>query len=384
MEANSGNRKKSLRRIPLGHVFGIPIAVHYSWFPIFVLLTWVLALSYYPSECQGWPTVLYWAMSALTAILLFVAVLFHELGHAVVALRYRVPVCGITLYIFGGVAEMGEEPPSAVAELWIAVAGPVVSFTLAVVLGLLQAALSGFAPLLALAKYLAYVNGTLALFNLIPGFPLDGGRVFRAIVWAVTQDLRRATLVAAKLGLGVSLLFVVLGVWQIVLGNMGTGLWMAFIGWFLETAARAEVQRQETQGLLTGHRASEAMDPSHAAIPAGTTLEQLVDRSIRAAGQCSFVIEAGDHAVGLLTLHQIEGVPRSEWPTTPADRIMIPLARAESVGPDSELWIVLQEMDRSGVSQLPVMASGQILGILSREGILRLLRTLREKPCCLE
>jgi Zn-dependent protease len=381
MGVNPRRRQKNLRTIRLGRILSIPIGVHYSWFPIFVLLTWVLAVSYYPSECQGWPMVLCWLMGALTAILLFAAVLVHELGHAAVALRYRVPVRSITLFIFGGVAQIDEEPPSAIAEFWIAVAGPLVSFILAAVLSLLQAALSGFAPLLALAKYLAYVNGTLALFNLIPGFPLDGGRVFRAVVWAVTHDLRRATLVAANLGRGVSLLFVVLGVWQMVLGNMGTGLWMTFIGWFLETTARAEVQRQEAQGLLAGRRAVEAMDADPASIGAGTVLQHLKDRSIRVAGQHSFVVEADGHSVGLLTPHQIKGIPQSEWPTTPAGRIMIPVARAKSIGPDSDLWIVLQEMDRSGVTQLPVMANGRIVGMLTREDIMRFLRTLREKPC---
>jgi Zn-dependent protease len=381
MKVNSEARKKNLRTIPLGHVFGIPISVHYSWFTILVLLTWVLAVSYYPAEFDDWSAVLYWIMGALTAILLFVAVLVHELGHAVVAQRYKVPVRGITLFIFGGVAQMGEEPPNAVAEFWIAVAGPLVSFALAAVLGLLHAALSGVAPLLALTKYLAYVNGTLALFNLIPGFPLDGGRVFRAVMWAITHNLRRATLLAANLGRGVSLLFVVLGVWQVIDGKIGTGLWVAFIGWFLETAARTEVQRQEIQGLLAGRRTAEAMDADPAFIAAGTTLQQLVDRFIRVAGQRSFVIETDDHTVGLLTLHQIKGVPRSQWPTTAAARIMTPTAQAKPVGPDSELWIVLQEMDRSGATQLPVMANGRIVGMLTREDIMRFLRTLREKPC---
>jgi Zn-dependent protease len=381
MKVNSEARKKNLRTIPLGHVFGIPIGVHYSWFTILVLLTWVLAVSYYPAEFHDRSAVLYWIMGALTAILLFVAVLVHELGHAVVAQRYKVPVRGITLFIFGGVAQMGEEPPNAVAEFWIAVAGPLVSFALAAVLGLLQPVLSGIAPLLALAKYLTYVNGTLAVFNLIPGFPLDGGRVVRAVMWAVTRNLPRATLVAANLGRGVSFLFIVLGVWQFVVGNYGTGLWIVFIGWFLETAARAEVRRQKIQGLLAGRRAAEAMDADPAFIAAGTTLQQLVDRFFRVAGQRSYVLEADDHTVGLLTLHQIKGVPRSQWPTTPAARIMIPAAQAKPVGPDSELWIVLQEMDRSGVTQLPVMANGRIVGMLTREGIMRFLSTLREKPC---
>jgi len=380
MGVNLRRRQRNLRTIPLGSVRGIPIGVHYSWFPIFALLTWVLAVSYYPAEFHDWSAVLYWIMGTLTTILLFAAVLVHELGHAVVARRYKVPVRGITLFIFGGVAQIGDEPPSPVAEFWIAVAGPLASVTLAAVCGLLQVVLSSPAPFLALVRYLTYVNFTLALFNLIPGFPLDGGRVLRAVVWAITHDLRRANLLVANLGRGVSLLFIVVGLWQVFDGNISTGLWIAFIGWFLETAARAGVRRQEIQGLLAGHHALEAMDPDHAVIPAGTTLQQLVDRFVRVAGQRSFVIEADDHTVGLLTLHQIKGVPRSQWPTTAAARIMTPTAWAKSIGPDSELWIVLQEMDRSGVAQLPVMANGQILGMLSREGIMRFLRTLREKP----
>jgi Zn-dependent protease len=380
MEVNGTDRKKNLRTIPLGRVLGIPIVAHYSWFTILVLLTCALAVGYYPAEFQGWSTIPYWILAAVTALLLFVGVLLHELGHAVVASHYQVPVRGITLFIFGGVAQMDEEPPNAVAEFWIAIAGPLVSFAVAAVLGLLQAALSGAAPLLALAKYLAYVNGTLALFNLIPGFPLDGGRVFRAVVWAITHNFRRATLLAANLGRGVSLLFIVVGVWQVIDGNISTGLWIALIGWFLETAARGEVRRQEIQGLLAGRRTAEAMDADPASIGAGTVLQHLVDGSIRVAGQRSFVVEADGHSVGLLTLHQIKGVPRSEWPTTPAGRLMVPVARAKSIGPDSDLWNVLQEMDRSGVSQLPVMKNGRIVGLLTREGIMRFVRTLREKP----
>jgi Zn-dependent protease len=359
-------------------VLGIPIGLHYSWFTILVLLTCVLAVSYYPADLPGWPRATIWIMSALTVILLFVAVLFHELGHAVVALHYQVPVRGIDLFVFGGVAEIGDELPSPIAEFWIALAGPLVSFALAAVLSLLQPILSGIGPLLALTKYLTYANGTLAVFNLIPGFPLDGGRVVRAVMWAVTRNLRRATLVAAHLGRGVSLLFIVLGVWQFVVGNHSTGLWIAFIGWFLETAARAEVRRQEIQGWLAGHCASEAMTSDHAAISPGTTLQQLVDHSILATGRRSFMIEGDDQAVGLLTLHQIQGVPRSEWPTTPVARIMLPAAQIRSVEPDCELWTALQNMEREGITQLPVMANGQILGMLTRKGILRFMHTLQE------
>jgi CBS domain-containing protein len=163
-----------------------------------------------------------------------------------------------------------------------------------------------------------------------------------------------------------------------VVGSYGTGLWIVLIGWFLETAARAEVQRQETQGLLSGHHVSVAMSTGCPIISTGTTLQQLVDQHVRGRGQRSFVIERDDGAVGLLTLHQIKEVPRSEWATTTAGQVMIPVAHMKRVRPDTELWTVFQKMDRDGVSQLPVMANGQILGMLTREGISSYLRTLRE------
>jgi Zn-dependent protease len=317
-------------------------------------------------------------VSVLTTLLLFVSVLLHELGHAAVALQYQVPVRGISLFIFGGVAQIEEEPSSPLAEFWIAIAGPLVSFVLAMIFGLLQVVLAGPPVLLALVKYLTYANGTLAVFNLIPGFPLDGGRVIRAMIWAVTGNFRRAALVAAHLGRAVSFLFVIVGIWQIVVGNVGTGLWLAFIGWFLETAARAAIRRQRIKDLLAGHYVSEAMDPQHTAIPASTTLQKLEERHNLATGQGDFMIEVDDHTKGLLTSHQIQKVPRSEWPTTSAGRIMLPVTQVKSVEPDGELWTVLQQMERDGVSRLPVITNGQVQGTLSRERIMRFLRMMRE------
>ncbi len=210
--------------IPLGRIIGIPIGLDYSWFLIFVLLTWTLAVGYFPSEFKNWPIAEYWIVGAVTSVLLFASVLLHELGHSVVALRYKIPVRSITLFIFGGVAQIGKEPPSAAAEFWIAIAGPVVSFALAILFGLLEPLFASIAPLLALAKYLSFINGALAVFNLIPGFPLDGGRVFRAIVWGITHSLRRATVIAGNVGRFIGFLFVVFGVWQMLAGNLITFL----------------------------------------------------------------------------------------------------------------------------------------------------------------
>lgn len=365
------------QNIPLGRVMGIPIGLDYSWFLVFALLTWSLASSYYPAEFKNWPPLLYWFMGAVTAILLFVSVLLHELGHSVVALRYKIPVRSITLFIFGGVARLGAESPSAIAEFYIAIAGPLVSLVLAVFFYLVQPLVAGMEPLLGLAKYLAYINFALVLFNLIPGYPLDGGRVFRAIVWAVTKNMRRATLLAANVGRAFGFLFIFVGVWQVFSGNFG-GLWITFIGWFLDRAAAAQVQQVMFQGLLAGHTVSQAMSNHCAAIPEELTLQQLVDDHILGSGQRCFLVNRGEKSIGMMTLHRIKEVPRPDWATTRAGRVMLPLEQLKRTSPDAELWAALQQMDRDGVNQLPVTRNSHVIGMLSREDVITFLRTLQE------
>ncbi len=364
--------------IPLGRILGIPIGLDYSWFLIFVLITWTMAVGYYPAEFKSWPVAQYWIVGAITAIMLFVSVLLHELGHSVVAMRYKIPVRSITLFIFGGVSLIGAEPPSAIAGFWIAIVGPVVSFALAVVFRLMEPFLAGVSPLLALSKYLVYINVALGFFNLIPGFPLDGGGVFRAIVWGVTHSMRRATLIAANVGRFIAYLFIVFGVWQIFGGNFINGMWIAFIGWFLESAARGQVQQLTLHDMLAGHKVSQAMNRQYATIPPDTTLQHLVDDHILASGRRSFVVKQGDTVVGLLTLHHLKEIPRSDWHATTATQAMIPAGQMKQVRPDAELEEALEEMDRDGVNQLPVMTDGQIQGMLSREDVVGYLRTLQE------
>jgi Zn-dependent protease len=370
--------KMNRRTISLGHIFGIPIGLDYSWFLIFVLLTWTMAVGYYPAEFKDWPVIQYWIAGAITSIMLFVSVLLHELGHSLVAMRYKIPVRSITLFIFGGVSLIGSEPPSAAAGFWISIAGPIVSFSLAAFFYLLHPFFSGVTPLLALLKYLIYINIALGVFNLIPGFPLDGGGIFRSVVWRITHDMSRATVIAANVGRFIAYIFIILGVWQIFIGNFINGIWIAFIGWFLESAAVAQVQQQALRGILAGRKVSQAMNRQYASIPADTTLQELVDDHVLGSGQRSFIVKRGDIVIGLLTLHHIKEIPRSVWPTRTVAQIMIPIEQVKRVRPDAELWAALEEMDRDGVNQLPVMTDGQIQGVLSREDIIGYLRTLRE------
>ncbi|MGD1073633.1 MAG: site-2 protease family protein [Bryobacteraceae bacterium] len=364
--------------IPLGRILGIPIGLDYSWFLIFGLITWTMAVGYYPAEFKNWPAVQYWIMGAATAIMLFVSVLLHELGHSAVAMSYKIKVRSITLLIFGGISQIGAEPPSAAAQFWISIAGPAVSFALAGVFFLLQSVFTHVAPLLALDKYLVYINIVLGLFNLIPGFPLDGGGVFRAAVWGITHNLRRATLVAANLGRFIAFFFIGLGVWQMLAGNLINGMWIAFIGWFLENAAKGQVQQLAFHDMLAGHNVSQAMNRHYTAVPADTTLQRLVDVHILGSGLRSFVVKRSNEVVGLLTLHHVKEVPRSEWSTTTSAQAMIPIEQTKRVQPDAELWTALEEMDRDGVNQLPVMTDGHIQGMLSREDVITFLRTIQE------
>jgi Zn-dependent protease len=364
--------------IPLGKILNIPVNVDYSWFLIFILLTWSLAISYYPSEFRGWPTALYWILGAITTIMLFVSVLLHELGHSIVALRYKIPVRNITLFIFGGVAQITSEPPTAMSEFWIAIAGPAVSFLLAGIFALLEFVVTSLTPLFALMKYLAYINGTLGLFNLIPGFPLDGGRVFRAIVWGTSGNFRKATRIASGVGRVIAYLFILVGVYFIFSGNFAGGIWIAFIGWFLESAAQSQVQQLAVRDLLAGRKVYQAMSQNYTIISPTITLQSLADTHILGEGRRFFIVQDEYNMRGILTLQRIREIPRERWSSTTAGQAMIQAGDMQWVRPDAELWDALERMDQNGVNQLPVIQDSQIAGLLTRENVISFLRTLQE------
>ena len=365
--------------ISLGRIFGIPIGLDFTWFLIFIWLTWILARSYYPVEFHNWPTLEYWIVGAITSIMLFVSVLLHELGHSVIAMRYKIKVRRITLFIFGGVAEISGEPPKASAEFWIAIAGPVVSFALAVLFYFLEQAATGFAPVWALLKYLSFINFILAVFNLIPGFPLDGGRVFRAVVWGITHNFSRSTRIAATVGRFFGFFFIFIGVLRIFSGDLGDGIWIVFIGWFLESAATGQLRQQELHELLDGHKVSDIRYGNYQIVPADTTLQNLVDHHVLGSGRRSFLVQNGERLSGLLTLHGIREVPRDKWSTTHITEIMIPKDQLQTVQSNLPLWDALIKMDRDGVNQLPVVEEhDKIVGIISREDIITYLRTLKD------
>ncbi len=359
--------------IPIGRLFGISIDLDYSWFFIVALLTWMLAASYYPVQFPGWTDSAYWGIGFATALLLFVSVLVHELAHSLVAKRYGIPVPRITLFLFGGVSQIATEPPSASSEFWIAIAGPVTSLAIGALCWEIEPAFAGQELMYALLEYLALMNLILALFNLIPGFPLDGGRVLRAAVWKATHNYHRATVAAGISGRFFGFLLIFLGIWQAVTGDIVGGIWIVVIGWFLESAAGSQLQQESIKSMLGDHKVADAMQRDFPHIAGDISLHELVEHYLVQSNAHAVVLTAPDGTVGVVTLSAVSSISREMWPYTMASQVMTPLRAADTTRPDAILWSALEKMGRGGVNQLPVVDNGGIVGMLSREDILHYL-----------
>jgi Zn-dependent protease/CBS domain-containing protein len=363
--------------IPLGRIFGIPLRIDLSWFLIFALMMWSLAVGYFPKEFNHWSVAAYWINGAITAFLFFVSVLLHELAHSLVALHYKIPVRSITLYIFGGASEITTEPSSPLSDFWITLSGPIVTFMLAGIFALLAQIFMGYDLVYAPLKYLAYINLLLGLFNMIPGYPLDGGTVLMSIIWGVTHSRHWAVLVSASIGSFFAYVFILYGVYQVMRGGLMNGLWIAFIGWFILNASGTQVRRERLKGVLSDHKVSEAMSYGYTIVHSGTFLQYLVDEHIISGGRRFFIIKQDEQMLGLLTLHDLYEVPREKWPTTTVNEVMVPTPDLKQIGPDTGIWHAIEAMDRNGVNQLPVMKDGQIQGVLTREDVISFLRKPR-------
>lgn len=363
----------------LGSVWGIPIGLHWSLFLVFALLVWSLGGSYFPAEYPDLAPATAFGLAALTGVLFFASILLHELGHAWVAVREGVPVRGITLFIFGGVAEIGEPTKSAASEFRIAAGGPLVSLALYLLfqgLFLLDGSISALA---APTEWLARINLLLLLFNLIPGYPLDGGRMLRAAVWHFTGNEQTGWRVAMASGQIVSFGFIAWGVFQIVQGNVANGIWIAFIGWFLQNATAAENASRTVQRQLSGTTVAQAMGlVDEPRVPSWMKLRQLVDDHVLAHGQGSFLVVDGDVPRGVLTLPEVTRVPQDRWDWTSVSEIMTPWSRLGRVAPTTDLLDALKLMESGGFGHLPVVEGDRLVGLLTRDEILRFLRLRAE------
>lgn len=366
----------------IGRIHGIEIAVHWSWLIIFVLLTWSLAEFFFPPLYPGWDLATYWVVGAISSLLLFVSVLIHELSHSLVAETQGIPVDSITLFVFGGVSNIEQEPATARSEFLMAVAGPASSLVIgAICFGILQTFGSRLAaPIQGILLAMAFYNVILGVFNLIPGFPLDGGRIFRSIVWGLTGSFSEATKVATVLGQVFAYLFIFGGLLLVLSGAFVSGLWLVFIGWFLNNAAVQGRRQAELESLLRGVRVRAVMIPNPPVVPAGTTIAEFVERYVleRNLRAAPVVAEIQDRIIGLITLNEVRQVPRERWGTVTVEQVMRPLSELTVATPDEPLIQALRDMSRSDVNQIPVVSNGHLVGMLTRGNVIRYLEIREE------
>jgi Zn-dependent protease/predicted transcriptional regulator len=364
--------------ITLGKIFGIQFRLHYSWFIIFVLITVSLSWQYFPIAYPDWNTSTYWVVGVFTSLLFFASVLTHELAHSLVGRANGIPVKSITLFIFGGVAHMTREATRHGAELKMAAAGPIASLAIAGFFFLLYFSIRSISePIAALAFWLGQINAVLAAFNLIPGFPLDGGRVFRSLLWRFSGNYQRATRIAVYVGQGIGYLFILGGLVLIFLfpHNWFNGLWLAFIGWFLTNIASASYRQAQWQAALQGITARDIMTSSCPVVSSDVAIERLVKEYIFTAGHRCFLVTDDGEMKGILTLGNIKSVARADWGSTPVKNVMTPVEKLRVAHPDQDIMSVLEQMDESNINQMPVVNEGRIIGLVVRENVFRFLHT---------
>ena len=369
--------------IPIGKLFGISLRLHYSWFFIFALITWALAANYFPSTQPTWSLPMKIGAGLITSFLFFGSVLFHELMHSLVALREGIQIQSITLFILGGVSQMTGEPKTARDEFRMAIAGPVSSLVLGgIFLGIYFALRSNTAVaaqfVAAISFYLGFINILLGAFNLIPGFPLDGGRVLRSLLWWRGKNLQSATKIASNVGRAFGFLFIFGGIWLIFSGYFFDGIWLALIGWFLESAAVGSYRQTLLQDMLKGHVASDVMSQDCMVVPPDITVEKLVNENVLTSGRRCFPVTSDGRVEGLVTMHNIRSVPRDHWGTELVRDAMTPLDSIKSVEPNEDLNVVLQMMAQDDINQIPVIYQGKIVGVVGRDNIINFINTRAE------
>lgn len=367
-------------QIKLGRVFGIEVGLHYSWLIIAALIAFSLAAQFHQTNPQ-WSSGEIWASAIITSVLFFACLIAHEISHSLVAALYGIPVRQITLFALGGVAQTTKEATSAAAEFWIAIAGPIMSW----VLGLALFALahtggwvphsSPSSPLLAVLVWLGYINLVLGTFNMIPGFPLDGGRVLRAIIWWTTGNARRAMHISVRIGQFCGIVLLLYGIFRFFTGAGFGGLWLSFIGWFVLEAAGSSYVQFEASTALRDLHVSDLMSQDCIVIDGGISVQQFVDEKLlRSAQRCFFVLDQSRLA-GLVTPQDLHKIPRASWPFTPLSSIMRRVEEIKAVAPETSVMRAMEIMVNNDINQIPVVSDHHLTGMISRSSILRLLRS---------
>ncbi len=364
----------------IGKIIGIDLYIHAGWLIILVLLTWSLAGDRFVQLAPSWTGSTYWITALITSLLFFVSVLMHEVAHALLTRAHGLTVTRMTLFIFGGVEDLKQAPRSPGSELQIALIGPGISFLLA---GLYYGLALPFAntgtPEEAVLDYVAFINLALALINLLPGFPLDGGRIMRALLWKFTGNYRRASHTATLTGQGCSYLLIVLGIGSFFTGNLFDGLWIIFIGWFLLSAGQSAHAQELIQTALRDVTVERAMNPTPVTVPANISIQKLVDEYFQPLNISSAPVMQGGYLAGLITFIEISQVQRENWGKTPVGYVMRLREQIFIVTPDQPLSVALQSMLARGINLVPVVQDDLLVGVLNLESILSYLQQRRSQ-----
>jgi Zn-dependent protease/predicted transcriptional regulator len=369
--------------IRLGRIGGIELGLHFSWIVIALLITLSLQAQFRATHPE-WGEATIWATAVITGLLFFATVFAHELSHAFVAKMRGLPIHRITLFLFGGMAQIEKEASDPSTEFWMGIAGPITSVVVGVIcLGLAMA--TGWTPgqlpatpVMAVLVWLGYINLILAAFNMIPGFPLDGGRVLRAIIWWINHDARRSTMIAARVGQVVAGLFIAWGIFRYFNGEGFGGLWLALIGWFLMQAAGASYAQAQVSAAVNGLRAADLMSRECDIIDANMNLRDFVHLNLLRTGRRCFIVSDDNRIAGIVTPKDIRQVPQERWSELRVRDVMVPMQRIHAVRPETPIQEALEVMSREDVNQLPVVENGRLLGMLTRAHILQVLQSRRE------
>jgi Zn-dependent protease len=355
----------------IGKISGIKINIDYSWFFIFLLVTWSLAGSYFPAAFPEWSIVQSVSAGLVTSLLFFASVLAHELGHSITAQRHGIPVNSITLFIFGGLARISREPESSGVEFKIAIAGPLTSIALGIIFWALHFLLPSprFDGVAEIAFWLGMTNVILAVFNLLPGFPLDGGRVLRAIIWKLGKDPQKATKWVSNIGRVIAYLMIAVGIVLFFTGYALNGLWLAFIGWFLSSAASGNSKQASLQRELQNFTVAELMNINYIKIPASISIEEIYNEYIRQNKKSYLVVTSGSETLGLVNMHLLRNLDKKEWSIKTAGEVLTPLYSLRYLTPEADLIAALRLFQQEQTDQLPVVRDGEIIGLLSYDDL---------------
>lgn len=371
---NASGRSDQLQ---IARVIGIPIYLHFSWLIVFALFVWTLSTGYFPAQYPELPATSHWAKGLVASLLFFVSILLHELGHALAAARFGLRTQSITLFIFGGVAQLDKDPKDGRAELWMAAAGPAVSLVLAGVFYACASLPFMAAGAVAVARYLALINLLLALFNLIPAFPMDGGRLLRGALWGPLGKAR-ATQVASGAGTLFAFFLIFSGVFSLLRGDSLGGLWYILIGWFIKDASAASYQQVRLDEALRGVTVRDAMVQAVATVPGSGSVAEAAREFFMRTGYGSYPVTRGDAVVGLLCLKDVLKLSTDEREATSVQGAMRPLTEAIVTDPETPLPVALAKMAEAGTARLLVMHGERLVGLLTLNGVIRRLKVREE------